>query len=150
MVHSRTGNTLSVARKIQQALTDAGHEATLEQISAVDENVQDPRLLRLDEAPDVAPYDAVVLCGPVHGFSASQVMQAYLKDRPALKGKKAVCVVTQHLSKDWMGGNRAIRQMQRACREQGADVLEAGGIVHWSSPARQAQIEALVQRVAGI
>ena len=139
IVFSRTGNTLSVAEKIRDAAAAQGHTATIERIHAEHEEPGNNFPLRLTALPDPKPYDAVIFGAAVEAFSLSPALKAYLEQMPSLGGKRAGCFVTQHLKKPWMGGNRAIRQMQALLKAKGLDA-RVTGIVNWTNPAREAQI----------
>ena len=145
IVHSFTGNTLSVAERIKTALHEAGHSANIERVTAVDENPSAAGDIRLESTPDTSGYDAVIFGAPVRGFSLSPVMKAYLLQHAALQGKKVGCFVTQRRSKAWLGGNRAVGQMKDACASKGADVIETG-IVNWSGKSREEQIADIAER----
>lgn len=139
IVFSRTGNTLFVAEKIREACIANGHEAVVERIRAEHEEPNNRFPLKLTEVPSLSGYDAVVLGAAVEGFSLSAVLKAYLTQLSRAGGKRAGCFVTQHFSRPWLGGNRAIRQMRALCKDKGLDV-RATGIVNWSNKARDAQI----------
>lgn len=139
IVYSQTGNTLSVAERVEKVLKEVGHTARVEKIEVEGEGYA----VKLTSAPDVAPYDTVIFATPVHGFSISPPMKIYLSALSDLSGKKVYCFVTQQLKKDWMGGNRAIKQIREACRKKGADIINSG-IVHWSDDLREKQIEDVV------
>jgi hypothetical protein len=149
IVFTRTGNTLAVAEKILNACQANGHEATIQRIRAEHEEPDGKFPLKLTELPDPLAFDAVILGAAVEAFSLSSVLKAYLMQLPALGGRKAGCFVTQHLSKPWLGGNRAIRQMRALCLEKGLDV-KVTGIVNWTSKARDAQIADVAARFGKI
>lgn len=136
VVYSQTGNTLSVAQKLEQALKANGHAVSLANVEP-------------GSAPDVGPYDAVIFASPVQAFSLAPVMKQYLSRVSGLAGKKVSCFVTQQLRQAWLGGNRAVRQMKSACGQKGA-ILAASGVVHWSSDARDRQIEDVVARLSAV
>lgn len=147
IVYSETGNTLSVAQKLEQTLKTAGHAVTLAKIEAD----RDPKTnaVTLKSTPAVDSYDAVIFASPVQGFSLAPGMKEYLTQISSLSGKKAACFVTQHLKKDWMGGSHANRQIAAACKAKGTEVLSSG-IVHWSSETRDAQIGEVVRKLCAI
>ncbi len=148
IVYSETGNTLSVAQKLEQALKTAGHTVTLEKIEA-DKDPKTGMVSRLRSAPAVDVYDAVVFASPVQAFSLAKGMSAYLAQISSLSGKKAACFITKQLKANWMGGTKAIRQITAACKEKGADVT-LNGIICWSSENREAQIDEVVRRLSAI
>ncbi len=149
IVYSHTGNTLSVAQKLEQALRNNGHAVSIARVEPVQEDPRAPGPVQLKSAPDVSGYDAVIFASPVQAFSLAPVMKLYLSKLPSLAGKKVSCFVTQHLKKAWMGGNRGVGQITSACRDKGAQVA-ASGIVNWSGDARERQIEDIVSRLSAI
>jgi len=146
IVYSQTGNTLSVAKKLEEKLSSAGHSATLEQVKVVGERNQGDRDFRLETLPDTRPYDALVFGSAVEAFSLSPVLTTYLKQIESLQGKKVACLVTQLFPYPWMGGNRAIRQMRRLCKAKGATVCRSG-VVNWMRPRREKTTAKAVDRL---
>jgi NAD(P)H dehydrogenase (quinone) len=146
IVHSQTGNTLSVAQKLQEKLKAAGHSANIEKLTSVNgqQNVKD---IKLEKLPDLSAYDALVLAAPVQGFSASPVMKAYLPQLPALNGKKVAVFVTKGLYFKWTGGNRAISQIKSAVESKGGKVVETGIIV-WMGAGKEKAIPELVEKLS--
>ncbi|MEA4896916.1 MAG: flavodoxin family protein [Christensenellaceae bacterium] len=147
IVHSHTGNTLSVAQNLKQTLSSAGHAVSIERVSALNDEEADVQKIKLNEIPDVGLYDVLLFGAPVRGFSLSPVMQAYLAGIQSLGGKKTACFVTQFFPFAWMGGQRALRQMCDICKNKGAS-LYGTGIVNWSrAKAREKQIEAMAGKL---
>lgn len=149
IVYSHTGNALSVAQKLEEALTIAGHDVKLERVEPVNGDPGKSGSAELKSAPDVSPYDAVVFASPVQAFSLARVMKLYLSQISDLSGKKVYCFVTQGLKKKWMGGSRAVGQIKSACKAKGANVTDSG-IVNWSGNTRETQIEDIVNRLGAI
>lgn len=149
IVHSHTGNTLSVAEKIRENFAAQGHTVQIERVTANKEGQSASANSVLLNVPDVSPYDMIVFGAPVQAFSLSPIMGKYLKGLAPMGGKKVSCFVTQQFSKPWLGGNRAIRQMARACREKGIE-LSASGIVNWSGKLRDRQIEDVAARLGRV
>ncbi|MGE5494917.1 MAG: flavodoxin family protein [Burkholderiales bacterium] len=144
IVYSQTGNTLSVAKRLKDALEAKGLQAAVERVTIEGEKLTNEPII-ITSAPDAAKYDALVFASPVMAFSLCPVMKQYLKQLPDLKGKKAGCFVTQGLPYDWMGGSRAIRIMSAALKDKGAEVA-ATGIVHWKNEtAREEQAAKTVE-----
>ena len=138
IVYSQTGNTLSVAQKLQDKLAAAGHAVTLERIEVIGE-IGPGKAVQFRTLPDPTPYDALVIGGPVQAFSLNQATQEYLEQCASLEGKPVACLVTQQFPYPWMGGNHAIRQMRRLCKARGARVCGTG-VVNWSKKTREEQI----------
>lgn len=145
LVHSDTGNTLSVAQKLQEKLQQAGHAATIERIAAVG-GERNPKKMQLERFPHIDDYDALVLAGPVQAFGLSPVMKLCLSRLPSLHEKKVVCFVTQLSPFPWMGGNNAIGQMEKLCLSKKGKVLETG-IINWARRNREQRINQLVERL---
>ncbi|TAH73860.1 MAG: flavodoxin [Anaerolineaceae bacterium] len=149
IVYSHSGNTLSVAQKIEQALRGSGHTVGIEMVEPVNGDPNSSAPVKLKTAPDISPYDAIIFASPVQAFTLARVMKLYLSELPSLTGKKTYCFVTQHLKKTWMGGKRAIRLISEACKVKGVDIISSG-IINWSSSARDQQIDELVKRLGTI
>ena len=147
IVYSWSGNTLSVAEKLQEKLSAAGHSAALEQVSVVGERKRGDRAFELETLPSVDPYDAVVFGSAVEAFSLSPVLTAYLKQIESLQGKKVACLVTQAFPYPQMGGNRAIRQMRKLCQSKGATVV-GSGVVNWAKSRRDQTTATAVDRLS--
>ena len=146
ILYSQTGNTLSVAQKLQEKLAAAGHTVTLEQIEVVGEAAPG-QAVQFKTAPDAAPYEALVLGGPVQAFSLNPVTQEYLKQCAPLQGKSVVCLVTQAFPFPWLGGNRAVHQIRRLCEAKGATV-RGSGIVNWMKKSRDEQIVEVTDKLS--
>ena len=149
VVYSYSGNTLSVAQKLEEAIKSAGHTVSIERVEAVNENPRSSGPVQLKSAPDIGEYDVIIFASPVHAFTLAPVMKRYLSQIPSLADQKTYCFVTQHFKKAWMGGNRAVRRIRAACKTRGADII-ASGIVNWSGSARDEQIGEIVSRLGAI
>ncbi|MEL7609467.1 MAG: flavodoxin domain-containing protein [Bacillota bacterium] len=149
IVYSHTGNTLSVAQKLEQALRANGHAASVARVESVHNDPRASGPVKLKSAPDVDAYDAVIFASPVQAFSLAPVMKLYLSQVSSLEGKKVCCFVTQQLKKAWLGGNHAVRQIESACKGKGADIA-VSGVVNWSGETRDRQIADIVGRLSAI
>ncbi len=147
IVHSYSGNTLSVAEKLRDTIAAKGHTATLERVSAVNEDPSAQGPVELKDIPDVGKYDALVFGAPVRGFSLTPAMTVYLAQLSTLQGKKVGCFVTQQLPFAWLGGNRTIGQMKNVCEAKGA-VPTSTGIVNWGSKKREEKIANVVKKLS--
>ena len=108
IVYSKTGNTLSVANRVKQAFEARGHTVSIDQIKAdVDEKKSK---VNLTHRPDPTIYDRVVFAAPVWAFTLCPVMREYLTVLPELRDVNVYGIVTQHLSRPWLGGNRAVKK----------------------------------------
>lgn len=149
IIHSHTGNTLSVAEKLKDALAAKGHSATLERVSAVNEDPSAQGPVELKNIPEASSYDALIFGAPVRAFSLTPAMKAYLAQLSTLKDKKVGCFITQQFPFAWMGGNRTINQMKTACEAKGA-VLFSTGVVNWSSKKREEKITDVLNKLSHI
>jgi flavodoxin len=147
IVHSQTGHTSSVAEKLKEKLAAAGHVVNIERITPVGGEQKDIKNIRIEKLPDIGAYDALALGAPVHAFSVSPVMAAYLKQLPSLNNKKVAVFVTKGLPFAWTGGNNAIGQMKKACESSGG-VVVCTGIVNWSGKGRDSQIADVVEKLS--
>lgn len=147
MVHSKTGNTLSVAEKLKTKLAAKGHSVTIERVSPTDEEEIMLNDVRLKNSPNIDAYDGIVFAGSVRAFSLSPAMAVYLKQPFKLRGKKVACLLTQAFYFSWMGGNNAMNTMQKSITNNGG-VVEASGIIHWMSAKRESQIEVLTDTIS--
>lgn len=143
IVHSKTGNTLSVAQKLKQALLTAGHSVNLEQVTTVNDDPSKDKNIELKAIPDTNGYDVLIFAAPVWAFSASTVMKLYLSKISSLKGKMVGLFVTQQFPVAWLGGNRAVKQMKQACEAKKAVVYKTG-VINWSNKQREHQIINLI------
>ncbi len=149
IIHSYTGNTLSVAHKLKDILEAAGHSVNLEQVTAVNSDPKEAQNVQLKDIPDISKYDLIIFGAPVWAFSLSPIMKLYLSQISSLQGKKIGCFVTQQLRFKFMGGNNAISQMKKACQSKGGSIYETG-IVGWSHKQREARIEEVVQKLSEV
>lgn len=149
IVYSQTGNTLSVAKKLEEKLAAAGHSVKLERVTVVGERKQGAREFQLEELPDVGTYDALVFGSAVEAFSLSPVLTEYLKQVGSLQGKRVACLVSQQFPYPWMGGNRAIRQMRKLCQSKDATIV-GSAVVNWAKSRREKTTAAAIDRLAGL
>jgi len=147
VVHSQTGNTHSVASKLREKLSAAGHSVDLERLQVVGGYTSGMKDMRFETLPNLGPYDALVIGAPVEAFSLSPVMVNYLKEIASLQDKDVALLVTQAFPYPWLGGNRAIRQMRKALESKGATV-RGSGIVNWMKSRRDEQIVEVVDRLS--
>ena len=146
IIYSRTGHTLSVARKLEKRLAADGHDVTLEELKAVEPLDLSATTADLKSIPAIDTYDALVLGSPVNGGRMSAPMKRYLDEIPSLQGKKAVLLLTHFLPKAW-GANQTFEQMTEVCEAKGATVCGTGD-VWWTSLRRGRQISRAVDDLA--
>ncbi|HYE10405.1 MAG TPA: flavodoxin [Patescibacteria group bacterium] len=149
IVYSHTGNTFSVAEKLEEWLVKAGHSVKIEKVTADNEDQMEVDRVQLRGIPDISLYDALIFGSPVRGFSLCAVMTAYLSQIGTLKGKKVFCYLTQFFPSPVMGGNRAMEQMKKICESKGGKVSEYG-IVNWSNLRRGKMIRDITEKIGGL
>lgn len=143
IVYSQTGNTYSVAEKLQNALIKKGHKVNIEKIEASRDPKQ-PTVINLTKIPDINKYDSVVFATFVEAFCLCPVMIKYLDQIKTLKGKNITGFVTQFFPYPWMGGNHAIKQMKKACASKDNNI-SISAIVNWKNKKRDKLIDQLIE-----
>lgn len=147
IVHSFTGNTLSVAEKLKDTLEKRGVNVYLEKIEPTggeNKNDVDPARISFQSRLDLTEFDNVVIAGPVRGFSMSPVLKAYF-DQGSFKNRKVYLFVTHFFPFAFMGGNSAISQMKKFVEQREGIVLNSR-IIDWKSPSREKEIRSLVDQ----
>ncbi len=129
IVHSQTDHTYSVAQKLEEKLSEAGHDVRLERVRMVGGDRPQGKDIKIENPPDVDPYEALIFGAPVHAFSLAPAMKAYLEQIPSLQDKKIALFVTKALRFEWTGGSRAIGQMKKICQSKGGMIIGTGVIV---------------------
>ena len=149
-VNSKTGNTLFVAKKLKDRLAAMGHKADIEKVVAGHDSEMDPGKIVLSNPPSIKGYDMLVFAAPVNGARLAFGMQAYLQSLPSLEGKLLAGFVTEAFPFPWMGGNQAIRGMEKLVQAKGG-TLSAAGVVNWMfTGKRKALIAETIEKIAAI
>jgi menaquinone-dependent protoporphyrinogen IX oxidase len=146
IIYSQTGNTHSVALRLKEKLIKAGYLVNLDRLCVIGGYKQGMRDIQFETLPDVEKYDAFVFGSPVHAFSLSQVMTAYLKQIEYLNGNKVALFVTKQLPFNWTGGTQAVKKMRKICETKGG-IISGSGIVIWSSKNRERMITDLTEKI---
>ena len=60
IIHSQTGNTNSVALRLQEKLSAAGHNSVIEQLRIVGEFKPGSQNIQFQSLPEIEQYDAIV------------------------------------------------------------------------------------------
>jgi NAD(P)H dehydrogenase (quinone) len=147
VIFSHTGNTYSVAQKLKRKLEKEGHKVSLERLKVKGVYKTSMQTVEFDKLPELKKYDGLVMGAPVMAFALCPPMKQYLGRLERLDGKKIACLATQFFPFKWMGGNRAVRRMRKACLAAGGVVL-AGGVINWSRRDREQRIEALNEKIS--
>jgi flavodoxin len=147
IVYSLSGNTLSVAMKLKEKLSAAGHAVTPERIEAVGPAKLSSEDAALKSRPALDTYDAVIFGCPVRGGTPAPPMARYLEQLPSLAGKEVAILVTGFFPvADW-GRNQTLVQLKETCESKGARVLGAES-VGWFSLNRGRQISRAVDSLS--
>lgn len=149
VIHSKTGNTLSVAEKLKSVLLSLGHEVTLMKLHPLNPDVSKAAEVQLETLPVVKPFDALILGAPVWGFQLSPVMQYYLKNTVFKPGAQVSVFVTQYFPFAFLGGNNAIRTYQKLLGEKNIRTV-SNFVVGWSNERKRIQsMDEMVKVLSG-
>jgi flavodoxin len=148
IVYSHTGNTLSVAERLQQELLGRGHRCDLFRLQIEGDSKPGLKHYEFSSLPDLTVYDSLIFASPVHGFSLATPMDSYFRGLVTLQGKLVSLFVTHHFPFAWLGGNRALSQMRTHIVTRGGIVGEAG-VINWSNRKREQEILQLVEQIGG-
>lgn len=146
IVYSRTGHTLSVATKLKEKLSAAGHAVTLERLETTGPVSLSPTSAELKTKPSIDPYEALVFGSPVQGGVPAPPMTSCLEQVASLEGKKVACLVTGFFPAGW-GRNQTVAKMKQICESKGATVCGSGS-VGWLSLGRRQKIAKVVDGLA--
>lgn len=146
IIFSKSGNTESVAKKVEENISTSDHNVQVEMISVKGEVKPEIKDYDFENNPDVVPYDFLIFASAVQAFSLNPAMKCYLNQIESLKDKKVFCFVTKALPFNWTGGNRALNQMKKICEAKGAEIC-GNGIVKWREKNRSADIDELIKKV---
>jgi len=136
IVYSRTGHTLSVAKKLKEKLSADGHVVALEQIETVGPTSPSAAGAELKTKPATGAYDALVLGSPVQGGVPAGAMLSYLNQLPPLEGRPVALLVTGVFPYAW-GRLQALAKMAEICMAKGATICGSASVGWWSLKRRQ-------------
>lgn len=148
VVYSQTGHTLSVAIKLKEKLSAAGHVVTLEQLETAGPAGIGAASAELKTRPAINACDALVFCTFVQGGVPAAPMTSYLEQIASLEGKKVACLMTGFFPAKW-GRNQAIAQMEKLCAAKGATICGSRS-VGWFSLRRRQQIVQAVNDLSAL
>lgn len=149
IVYSRTGHTLSVATKLMQKLSAAGHAVKMEELKPVGPSMPGTKDVQFEHLPDAAAYDALVFGAPAEGGVPAAPMTSYLNQIASLQNKPVALLVAQGFPFPSWGGNQTVAQMKSLCESKGAIVL-GSGIVNWLNLRRGRQIAEVVDHLSSL
>ncbi|MBS3972872.1 MAG: flavodoxin family protein [Erysipelotrichia bacterium] len=114
IIHSQTGNTLTIAQRLKQHLENDNHKVYLLHIKNKDDanTMKTPvDIITYGDLPSTE-FDVVIYGGWVQAFGLCLGFSEYLQHHEPQKSQKVFTYVTQHFPYAWMGGNRALSQMK--------------------------------------
>lgn len=147
IVYSQTGNTYSVALKLQEKLLTMGHKVDIEKIEVIGDEYPRKNPFHFKKIPKINKYDALIFGSPIEAFTLSPVMKSYLEQISSLKNKEVACFITQYFPYPWMGGNRGIKQMRIKCQEKGASISKSA-VINWKNKKRNQMISDAVEKIS--
>lgn len=148
IVYSQSGNTYEAAESIKKVLLGRGHFVDIERIEVADEKERDINKIKINNFPDLTQYEGVIFGSPVHAFSLSMPMAAYMSQITSLKDKRLAFFVTKSLPLNVTGGNQAVSKMKKIAESKGGIIGESGIIV-WAKD-REKQISKAAENVSKI
>ena len=129
IVYSQTGHTLSVAMKLEEKLSAAGHVVNLERVEIYGPDRPGATHVSLKTKPSIDAYDALVFGSPVRGGMMPPAMTSYLEQVTSLQGKRVVCLVTHFFPK-----NVLVKQsLNTFAGNRSAEIRPTGGAHRWYS-----------------
>ncbi len=140
IISSKTGNTKLVADKLKKKLDDKGYDVSIDMVEPVS---WDSETIMFENFPILNSYNIVIFGGPVHAFGLNRPMKKYLKEIPIHSELKAYCFLTQFFPFNFLGGNRAMRQLCRMLKNKKIESNKLG-IIHWSSKRHNLEIDELI------
>ncbi len=147
IIYSQTGNTGTVANKLTEKLSSAGHTLTIDEISIEGKTPAQPGQFKLVNMPDINSYEAIIFGAPVQAFSLNPVMKEYLEQIESLANKNVICFVTKQIPLLWFGGTGSIATMRNICKGKGANIIGTE-IVVWAEAKRSRSIEDCVNNIS--
>jgi flavodoxin len=138
IVYSKTGNTLAVAKRLNEVL-----EYELLSVTALSDD-PNQTFVSLVETPDVSVYPHIIFAAQTHAFRLSKVMQAYLNQLESLAGKTVDLLVTHYFPFAFLGGNQTIKQMKKMVEFKGGTVLRTF-CINWRSKKREQTILSMIE-----
>jgi flavodoxin len=149
IVYSYTGHTLTVAKRLKEAIIDKGHEVSIELVEPMINEPGPSTKVLLKTSPDLSIYDFVIFGSPVQAFTLAGVMKKYLSSLHNFEDKSGYCFVTRYFKRKWLGGSKAINWIETKCQEKGIKILDSS-MISWSSKNLDDDISSLVYRLSNI
>ncbi|HEX2957835.1 MAG TPA: hypothetical protein VHO70_13450 [Chitinispirillaceae bacterium] len=146
ILHTQSGHTADLARKIAETFRNAGHETEISMLRTVGTVSPGSTKFEIKNAPEITDEDWIIFAAPVWAFKASPVIMKYLGSLKNLKGKKVVNIVTKFLPFTWTGGTQALAAMNSEVETSNGEVLQ-GEILQSFLKASPEKLAEVAQRV---
>lgn len=147
LVHSQSGNTLSIVNRLCDVFKMAGHEVYITHIKSSDVNrsMQFPQELVIiqDNLPN--QVDVLFIAGWVQAFSLCRGLQYYL-NQFNIKSNEINLFLTHHFPFEWMGGTHALKQLKSITSKFNSQVVDTK-IFNWSRKNNQDKIQQWVDYI---
>ncbi len=124
ILHTQSGRTGELARKIAETFRNAGHEVDISMLRTVGTVTPRSTKFEIKNPPEITDEDWIIFAAPVWVFKASPVIMKYLGTLKNLKGKKVVNIVTKSLPFIWTGGSQALTAMNSEVETSNGDTLQ--------------------------
>jgi NAD(P)H dehydrogenase (quinone) len=146
IIHSQSGNTLSVAKKLIDQLKYNGHEVYLTHIKSKDVNtsMQHPEALITVSEESFSEVDVLIVGGWVQAFSLCRGLGYYCQHQLNVKAKDTHIFVTHHFPFEWLGGTHAIKQLSSILITQ-KHSIRSSKVFNWSRKNNDEQVQDWVE-----
>lgn len=146
IVHSKSGHTFNVARKIASQCTAEKIDSEIIQLKAEGTLAPRSKDITISNPPAIDKYDAIIFAGPVWAFTASPVITAFLKSVKDCKSKKILCFVTMGFPFPFLGGKGALNVMNKILSGSGGTVVP-GEVITSVALSNRAKLKCIVERI---
>jgi flavodoxin len=146
IVHSKSGKTFNVARKIASQFTAEKIDSEIVQLKTEGELVPRAKNVTISNPPAIDKYDALIFAGPVWAFAASPVITSFLKSVQGCKGKKILCFVTMGFPIPFMGGKSSLSTMNKILSGSGGTIVP-GEVITSVTLGNPGKLKCIVERI---
>lgn len=134
--YSKTGHTDSIAKRFK--------DVDLLRVESESDNPNQKHVV-LTVTPSIKDYGHLIFACPVHGFMVSQVFRAYLEQIQDLSNQTIDIFVTHQFRFSFLGGNQALKQMEKMIIKKNGQVRMKTSI-NWNSRKREEDISAMIDK----
>ena len=146
ILHSKTGNTFNVARKIASKCSEKNFNADIFRLQAEGKLYPRSKDITIVDPPAIKTYDLLIFGGPVWAFTASPVITTYLQSISNCSGKKVLCFVTMGFPFTFLGGTQALNKMNKLLDNSGAKILP-GEIITSSTILNASKLNIVIDNI---